>query len=345
MNKKQFSHVGYYTRNLSGHRQSYLDFVQTNFGGERIQGKALFLKKDPIFFLMIEDNFILYFIVACFRALLGKKTAGLLFRPKPALQANNIKLKLKLILLKCLRKIPKVQTLSIVPVPLEPEISKIVDDWIYDFQLWDLTDEQKQVFKQLRNCIEPTIDLHEYRIVEQIKKFAAGRPIVVALGMQNKGKGTQILAENIESFIQHNYCVVVAGRFADDSKEAKMVLEKSGALIFDRFITDEEILGLYVVANAVWCFYDPSYDQASGILGRAVQLGVLPIVRPASFSERFCLAEDIQHVAVNPHEHEKFFSSLERQNSKPINDKNIQEKLKLLNEQKLNVIFASNSGI
>lgn len=345
MSNKQLSNVGLYTRTLSGHRQSYLDFVKQNFGGERINELTLFFKKGPVFFLMIEDNFMLYFFVACIRAFFGKKTAGLLFRPKPALNANNFRLKLKLYLLKVLKKIKTVQTLSIVPVPLEPEISTIVDDWIYDFQLWDITVEQKKVFEQLKNNMKPSIEASEYQIVQHVKNYANKRSIVVALGVQNNAKGTKILAENIQYFNQYNYCVIAAGRFAEDCKEAKSVLEKAGALIFDRFMKDEEILGLYAAADAVWCFYDPSYDQASGILGRAVQLGVLPIVRPDSFSERFCLTEGIPHVAIYPNEHEKFFLNLEQQNSKSLDDQDIQEKLKLVSEQKLNSIFASNSGI
>lgn len=345
MSNKQLSNVGLYTRTLSGHRQSYLDFVKQNFGGERINELTLFFKKGPVFFLMIEDNFMLYFFVACIRAFFGKKTVGLLFRPKPALNANNFRLKLKLYLLKVLKKIQKVQTLSIVPVPLEPEISTIVDDWIYDFQLWDMTTEQNKVIEQLKNSMKPSIDAPEYQIVQQVKNYANGRSIVVALGVQNKAKGTKILAKNIQYFIQYNYFVVLAGRFADDCHEVKLALEESGALIFDRFMTDEEILGLYAAADAVWCYYDPSYDQASGILGRAVQLGVLPIVRPDSFSEKFCVTEGIPHVAIYPNEHEKFFLNLEQQNSKSIDDQDIQEKLKLISGQKLNSIFANNGRI
>lgn len=345
MGNKQLLKVGLYTRTLSGHRQSYLDFVMQNFGGERINGLTLFLKKGPVFFLMIEDNFMLYFFVACIRAFFGKKTAGLLFRPKPALNANNFRLKLKLYLLKFLKKINKVQTLSIVPVPLEPEISTIVDDWIYDFQLWDMTTEQKKVFEQLKNNMKLSIEVPEYQIVQQVKNYANGRPIVVTLGAQNKAKGTEILAENIQYFNQYNYCVIAAGRFAEDCKEAKSVLKKAGALIFDRFMTDEEILGLYAAADAVWCFYDPSYDQASGILGRAVQLGVLPIVRPDSFSERFCLTEGIPHVAIYANKHQDFFTSLEQQSSKSLADKAVQEKLKQVSERKLTTIFASDSEV
>ncbi|MEG0619080.1 MAG: hypothetical protein RR557_07270 [Bacilli bacterium] len=339
MSNKQLSNVGLYTRTLSGHRQSYLDFVKQNFGGEKIHGLTLFLKKGPVFFLMIEDNFMLYFFVACIRAFLGKKTAGLLFRPKPALQANNFKLKIKLHLLKLLKKNSKVRTLSIVPVPLEPEIAEIVDDWIYDFQLWDITNEQKKIFEQLKYGMKPSIDLPEYQIVHDIKKYANGRPIVIALGVQNKAKGTHILADNIQYFFENNYCVVVAGRFSSDSEIAKKPLEEGGALIFDRFVTDEEILGLYAAADAVWCFYDPSYDQASGILGRAVQLGVLPIVRLGSFSEKFCLSENVNHLARHSSQLEQGLKNIDYENFLDAGE--IQKKLKEVSVNRLNKIFYS----
>ena len=288
--------IGYYTKTLSGHRQSYLDFVKTIFGGNRVQGISLILRKHPVLFLMIEDNFLLYFIVSCIRAFLGRRTAGLLFRPKPALEASNYRLKLKLVMLKLLKNIKNVQTLSIVPTTLEPKIATIVDDWIYDFQLWDITQEQRVIFQKIRNNDIDLDDFKKYEIANEVRKHAKDKKILIALGAQNKGKGIQILSDHISKFNQKNYMVVVAGRFDEASAHQKKYLQDE-ALIFDRFMTDEEILALYSVADAVWCYYDPSYDQASGILGRSIQLGVLPIVRPNSFSEKFCLNEKISYIA------------------------------------------------
>ncbi|MDN5646259.1 MAG: hypothetical protein L0G67_13030, partial [Acinetobacter sp.] len=70
MKPKKQSEIGFYTRTLNGHRQSYLDFVKKVFGGNRVEGISLILRKQPLLFLMIEDNFLLYFIVGCIRALL-----------------------------------------------------------------------------------------------------------------------------------------------------------------------------------------------------------------------------------------------------------------------------------
>lgn len=297
MKSEKQSEIGFYTRTLNGHRQSYLDFVKKVFGGNRVEGISLILRKQPLLFLMIEDNFLLYFIVGCIRALLGRRTAGLLFRPKPALEASNYRLKLKLMMLKFLKKIKSVRTLSIVPTPLEPSISEIVDDWIYDFQLWDITKEQKDIFQKIRNGNTNFKDMKEYEIANNIKNHASGRKILIALGVQNKGKGVHILSQYIDIFNQLDYLVVVAGRFDEVSAAPKKYLQNSGALVFDRFMTDEEILALYSVADVVWCYYDASYDQSSGILGRAIQLSVTPIVRKGSFSQLFCNNEKIIHIS------------------------------------------------
>ena len=289
--------IGYYTKSLDGHRQSYLDFIKSKISGERIHEKSLISHKGVVFFLMIEENFLLYFVVSLIRALIGKKTVGLLFRPKPALEASNFRLKLKLNMLKFLKKIKNVKTLSIVPTPLEPSISEIVDDWIYDFQLWDITEDQVEFFSNIKSNNISNEYSENVKNIQKIKKNAGEKKIIIALGTQNKGKGTHILSENISQLVKQNFCVIVAGRFDQNSLKAKHILQEHGAYIFDRFMDDEEILALYAIADAVWCYYDPSYDQASGILGRSIQLGVLPIVRPNSFSEKFCKIENINHVA------------------------------------------------
>lgn len=290
---------GIYTGSLNGHRQSYLDFVKKKFGGERINGKKIFFTSDVVFFLMVEDNFILYFLVCFIRSLCGKNTVGLLFRPKPVLNASNFKLKLKFIILKLLKNNTRVQTLSIVPEILEPSISEIVDDWIYDFQLWDITKKQRVIFHKIRKGDIKFGDFEKYKIANEIKMQAKNKKILIALGAQNKCKGIHVLSEHISKFNQEKFVVVVAGCFDEASAQQKKYLQDNNALIFDRFMTDEEILALYSIADAVWCYYDPSYDQASGILGRSIQLGVLPIVRPNSLSEKFCKKEKIRYIAPN----------------------------------------------
>lgn len=300
MSKNRLKNIGYYSKDLNGHRASYLEFVQSKFGGERLSAKSLVFWKDPVFFLMIEDNFALYLLVSFLRVLLGRRTVGLLFRPKPAIAANSVRLKLKKLALKFLRNFSNVKTFSIVPVPLEPAINEIVNDWIYDFQLWDINFEQKQIVKKIRDSYQLS-DLEIFNQFEILKKIKNRnkKKILVAIGAQNKGKGVEELAKAINTLSDADYLVVVAGRFSQDVSIAKQTIKTGGGLVFDRFMTDDEILALYAIADNVWCFYDPSYDQASGILGRAIQLDVTPLVRAKSFSELLCKSEQLNHISIN----------------------------------------------
>ena len=302
MGENRLKNIGYYSKDLNGHRASYLKFVQSKFGGERLSGKSLVFWKDPVFFLMVEDNFALYLLVSFLRVLIGRRTVGLLFRPKPAITENNLRLKIKKLALKTLRYFSNIRTLSIVPVPLEPAIEEIVDDWIYDFQLWDITTEQKllateirQRFKQCDNTLFDAFPILKEIYNQNLDK----KKVIVALGAQNKGKGTELLAKSLNEIDSTNYLVVVAGKFAKNIEYTKKIIQNHNGLIFDRYMTDDEILALYAISDLVWCFYDPSYDQASGILGRAIQFGIIPIVRKGSFSESLCLQENLNIISVD----------------------------------------------
>jgi len=65
------------------------------------------------------------------------------------------------------------------------------------------------------------------------------------------------------------------------------------AVVIDRNLTDEEFESLFGVADVIWACYAPSYDQASGVFGRAIQFGVPPIVREGSLIAAFARCEDV----------------------------------------------------
>jgi hypothetical protein len=81
--------------------------------------------------------------------------------------------------------------------------------------------------------------------------------------------------------------VVAAGAAPPDAREAARVFVEAGGLLIDRKLEDAEIESLYTVSSVIWACYAPDYDQASGIFGRALQLGVPVIVRRGSVIERF----------------------------------------------------------
>lgn len=292
----------FYSRTLSGHRREYLDFSIGLFGGERVDAFGMFKSSRPVLFLMVEDSFVLYFVVSVWRSLFGWRTVGLLFRPKPAIEAKNWRLRIKKGMLKFLRRINAVSTLSIVPTPLDPRFDEIVDGWIYDFQLWDLSSSDRELFNHLisANTSEIDGDQDAVRLVNTVKGIANGKLVISTIGRQDSDKGfDQFSTFFQQESVAENWHPVVGGKVSEACKGHSSNLETKGATVLDRFVTDAEIIGLYAVTHIVWCAYAESYDQASGILGRAVQLGLPVIVRKGSISQRFCIAENITHAALS----------------------------------------------
>lgn len=287
--------VQLYSRSLDGHRASYVSFTARLLGGHRTNIPGLIFSSSPAMFLMIEESFALYVMVAIWRSLFGWRTVGLLFRPKPALYGTSMRLQLKRGLLKTLRRIPLVKTLSIVPATLDSRISEISDDWIYDFQLWDMDDVKLNKFQNFSNG---GVAGESGELFFQFSKSAAGRKLLVAVGSQDRSKGYDAFADfSIFPGVREKWLCASGGKVHENCQAYKAKIEAAGGYVLDRFISDDELLVLYAASSVVWCAYAENYDQASGILGRAVQFGIPVIVREGSYSHRFCQVEDIAHLA------------------------------------------------
>ncbi len=55
--------------------------------------------------------------------------------------------------------------------------------------------------------------------------------------------------------------------------------------MLDRFLSDDELLSLFKLADMAWCCYPVQRDMSSGIFGRCWQIGVIPVVRQGSLLE------------------------------------------------------------
>lgn len=345
MQSNRDQEIGFYSKNLDGHRAAYIEFAIKHLGGQRIIFNRIFTHTGPVMFLMVEENFFLYFCSCIWRSLNGLRTVGLLFRPRPAIEAKTLKLRIKRQCLQLLRLLKNVKTFSIVPTYLDYRIEKITNDWIHDFQFWDLSDKQYSLFISIKNNEHQntTQFLEVLKFTRKVELFASGKPILIALGIQTKDKGIEVLASNMQIFSKAGWAIVVAGRFADDQKENRGLIEESGGLVIDRILSDDEMIASYALATAVWCYYDPAYDQSSGILGRAIQLGVLPIVRPGSLSEAFCKMEEVDHIACDRFDQLgiSISSGLEY---KFLTNRNFTKKLKDINMQKLIESFGLRKG-
>lgn len=286
--------LGLYSGTLNGHRKSYLEFALKNFTSQRVNPYELFTSKDPVLFLMVEDSFLLYFLVSIFRSLVGRLTAGLLFRPIPVVENTSIRLKIKKFALFILKKMPKVKTLLIVPESTHPEFPSICDGWIYDFQFWDLQEKNYQTFQELRNRekIDP--------ICATIDSARNNRKVLCALGGQDRIKGFDTFASTYinNKDMQKQFLFGFGGK-VKGFNELAVSFEKQGGFSENRFVSDNDLTALYASSDLVWTLYAEDYDQASGIFGRAVQFGIPVVVRENSLIHKICILDSIAHIALN----------------------------------------------
>lgn len=258
-----------------GHRREYLRLFESLIleRGARAESRRLkmrdLLSKDVVFSPMLEDHSLKFLTVALLRSVFGARSIALMFRPREVVESSSFKHRIKYYLLRAVRNIESIGIITILPFSLNENFSRIADDWIYDPQLWDILGRE----------------LSESELSQSARSLASGRKIVVALGSQNREKGFHYFSDIwcADPSLRGSYLFVCAGRVSVESKEYAERLSSAGALVADRFVSDEEVLSLYGVADYIWACYSPNYDQASGVFGRAVQAKRLAFIREGAY--------------------------------------------------------------
>tara|TARA_B100000161_G_scaffold252040_1_gene211545 strand:+ start:7624 stop:8649 length:1026 start_codon:yes stop_codon:yes gene_type:complete len=279
-----------------GHRAMYEDFISKYYSVKVLRSGFTVRPKEQVFFLMVEESFIGYFLSCVLRSFLGRETSGLLFNPKGALESSSLKSILKRLALKFLKINPFVRTFTILPHAIEPNFSKISDGYIYDFQFWDLSAKQLQEFRNYKTELATS---NKGDLRSQLMTFAEGRKVILSLGRQSKIKGIDNLVNAALSLSPENLCIVIAGKQDEYARTRLGRISSENLLCIDRFITDAELFDLYSSSDFVWCCYDDSYDQSSGIFGRASQLGICSIIRASSYIHKLALIENFPHIALD----------------------------------------------
>ncbi|AMA59744.1 hypothetical protein BCCGELA001_28105 [Bradyrhizobium sp. CCGE-LA001] len=214
-----------------------------------------------------------------------RRTVALLFRPREAIERKTARHTMKHWFLRIVSRLPRTKILTILPFSVDPRMSMVASGWIYDPQMWDLS-----VIERPQSG--------ETSLTSDIRDRAAGRHIILALGTQNYEKGFDFLSRVWcgSEAIRSRYLFVVGGKTSIGSGEAAAKFRAAGGHLIDRYIEPFEFFALYELANAVWSCYSPAYDQASGIFGRAFQLGVPTIVREGSYLA--ALSRSIRHCSI-----------------------------------------------
>jgi len=297
------SKIGLYSPSLAGHRKSYLELIQNAFDGQRLGYWGAVFSSRPVFFLMIEDSPIFYFCVGLFRSLFRRKTVGLLFRPKDLVEPRRYSHKIKRAMFALLKRVTSVKTLLIIPFYTDSRFKCLFDGWVYDFQLWDLEPHDRVEFERVRSSNDCS------ELVEEVAGSRAGRLVMSSVGGQDRIKGFDRFSSAYidNALIRENYLFVFGGK-VKEFEASVAPFSAAGGVARNRFLADEELISFYAFSDLVWCLYAPDYDQASGILGRAAQLGVPVLVRQSSLVHKICEKESIAHVALEPDDVPKLVS-------------------------------------
>lgn len=266
-----------------GHRGQYNAMLGRLFNLRRAGfSLAMLWARAPVLCPQIEAAPLRFAITCLVRGLLGRRTAGLLLRPLPALNGQSLRLRTKRAVLKLLRRTPGAQVLTIVPFTIEPTLASIAHGWIHDLQNWDLQ-------------LEPALPAPPAsgQLIQEIRRLSRGRAVCCAIGRQEREKGFDRFAGLYSASppLRDAMLFAFGGKVSPEFAEAARIFADLGGLALDRYVTDAELIELYGAADLVWCVYSPDYDQASGVLGRALQLGIPVVARRGSVIAAICVNE------------------------------------------------------
>lgn len=279
----------------AGHRESYQRLFCDLLGLTPSTGSAWrrfrsLVAAPYVLFATLDGEDVAFLTVALIRAALGRPTVAFFLRPQGCF-AGTLKALAKRMLFRAMKQVRSVRILTILPFDMDPRYAEVADDWIYDPQLWDLWVDGPPVL--------PDTDLS--RRVEIARQ---GRKVMIFIGGVNLRKGFDSFVDTAEAEGETTL-FVSAGRVSPECAHHAVRLRELRMMVEDRFVTDDEILSLYKVADLAWCRYSPEYDQASGVFGRALQTGVEPVVREGSLLHRMKAlvpgqGKDIVHTPGHP---------------------------------------------
>lgn len=277
---------------VDGHRHEYLDLFTSIFNLRPSVGKVgrrnliRLVLAEALFFGTIDDDYFGFFFVALLRAAFGKKTVGLFLRPQTCFLLTGFRYKAKKVAFALMKRVSKVRVFTIIPFSVAQEYAEVADAGLVDPQMWDKTD----------GCpgkVDSELSLN-------IRDAAKHRKVLAFVGTASSIKGIEFLRNLMatQSWPKDQILVVIAGRIPDGMGKAAEELERYGAMVLPRFISDTELLAVYTEADFIWACYRPDYDQASGVFGRAIQFSKVPIVRLGSLTSRFAKQSDIPSIEI-----------------------------------------------
>lgn len=257
----------------AGHQAAYHQMFASWFGLSPSVGKigpklfARLARAERLFFGTLDDDVAGFAAVSIVRAFLGRRTGGLFLHPNTC-WGSGLKPRIKWILFASLSRIPNVTVLSILPYGLMPKLRNVSNGYVHDPQFYDQLEAP------------PSADAGTLR---SLTAAAAGRPILAFLGWGTQEKAYPALSQlAAQPGLADRVLIVTAGKIVESCAAAATRLRASGAVVLERFVSDEEMEAIYRSSRWIWNCYAPGYEQASGIFGRAVQHGRAVVLREGS---------------------------------------------------------------
>jgi len=276
-----------YTSRTDGHRPSYSNVLSALLNMQVVTASAsatTFLRllgANRVLFHTLDDTVVFFGWLSFARACLGKKTVGLFQRPQSCFESDSPRSTLKRYLFRSLKINRLCGIFTIVPHFVDRRYIQVSHGGVFDPQFWDLTVTPMPTDSMSRSTLE-----------QEVIRAANGRAIVTFLGGVNGDKGIDFVvdATQVQALTNQQMLFVIGGKFDEESAKFESAISRSGALVMNRFLKDEEFEVLYRLSSAVWACYAPSYDQASGIFGRSLQLQIPTIVREGSALQKIAEA-------------------------------------------------------
>ncbi len=270
-----------YSSSAGGHRGPYVKLFASLLGFEGLCQPAgvatlqRLIAAPRLVLATFDDDLPMFTPAVAIRAVLGRPTVGIFLSPQRCFVTSELKCRLKKIAFKVYRRVPWLTLVTITPFDIEPRYAEVANLGAHDPQYWDLHDGTQ--------IVHPPPSGLSREIVEE----ARGRAVLCLPGSLSHEKGFGFLADTLaaDPGLAQRLLVVAAGKVLPNARGSVERFTSHGGKLVDRRLEDAEIESLYTVADAIWCCYAPGYDQASGVFGRAMQLGVPVVIRSGTLIE------------------------------------------------------------
>lgn len=261
-----------------GHRAGYVRTFSLTIDGmpliAPIRTSFLRLLSAPrVVFPTFESRPIAYTIIVALRVLFGRKTMINLLRAHLQSHRTGWRKLLHRFTLWFFDRSTKIQVLTIVEDhKLREKYPNI--KFILDPEFWDLA--------------HIPVEQIDSDIAVKVRQSKGNRKVLLLCGMITADKNVDVLVNLSACYpdFLNEVFIVVAGKIMSSALEDCKTLAIRGAFVEDRYLTDDEFISLFKVADFAWCCYAPSRDMSSGVFGRCLQLNVTPLVRKGSLLSR-----------------------------------------------------------